>query len=114
MNNDDSRLFAISSSKAKAYRCDVVVRTSTHDSEFKISPQGTINKTIYMDEILTDLNHVLSMDADHVAGLILRGSFDPKEQEQKLYTWKACRKNPDAQVFIPITDLNHPDINRLA
>jgi len=74
--------------------------------------KGTINKTIYMDEILTDLNHVLSMDADHVAGLILRGSFDPKEQEQKLYTWKACRKNPDAQVFIPITDLNHPDINR--
>ena len=74
--------------------------------------QGTINKTIYMDEILTDLNHVLSMDADHVAGLILRGSFDPKEQEQKLYAWKACRKNPDAQVYIPITDLNHPDINR--
>ena len=61
---------------------------------------------------MTDLNHVLTIDADHVAGLILRGSFDPKEQEQKLYSWKACRKNPDAQVFIPITDLNHPDINR--
>ena len=77
-----------------------------------LSAQGTINKTIYMDEIMTDLNHVLTIDADHVAGLILRGSFDPKEQEQKLYSWKACRKNPDAQVFIPITDLNHPDINR--